>query len=191
LKEIGRVAPNKPSKRRRNENATNSGSASTTRKDEMPSQTPAANGTCSTDGETPRSTLLIPTRAERRLTILAPLRESFPTPRGETSSQAEAEINGNISLPVNIIQQLQEFFQKQEAFNACVEESLQQRVEETGHQRQTRRLPKALTVSSLFSLSLWSLPMYIHFVEFSRSLSLAPKRSLQAAGKREGIGAGN
>ena len=135
---MGRVAPNKPSKCRRNENAINSGSASTTQEDETPPQTPAANGASSTDGETPRSTLVIPTRAERRLTILAPLRDSFPTPRDDTSSQAEAEINGNISLPVDIMQQLQEFFQKQEAFNARVEESLQQRVEETGQRRQTR-----------------------------------------------------
>ena len=48
------------------------------------------------------------------------------------------------------MQQLQEFFQKQEAFNARVEESLQQRVEETGKRRQTRRLPNAVMVSSLF-----------------------------------------
>ena len=48
------------------------------------------------------------------------------------------------------MQQLQEFFQKQEAFNARVEESLQQRVEETGQRRQTRRLPNAVMVSSLF-----------------------------------------
>ena len=147
---MGRVAPNKPSKCRRNENAINSGSASTTQEDETPPQTPAANGASSTDGETPRSTLVIPTRAERKLTILAPLWDSFPTLRGDTSSQAEAEINGNISLPVDIMQQLQEFFQKQEAFNARVEESLQQRVEETGKRRQTRRLPNAVMVSSLF-----------------------------------------
>jgi len=74
---MGRVAPDKPSKCRRNENATNSGSASTTREDETPPQTPATNGASSTDGETPRSTLIIPTRAERRLNILAPLRDSF------------------------------------------------------------------------------------------------------------------
>lgn len=147
---MGRIPPNKPSKRRRNENATNSGSASTTQENETPPQTPAANGASSTDSETPRSTLIIPIRAERRLNILAPLRDSFPTLRGETSSEAEAETNGNISLPVNIMQQLQEFLQKQEAFHARVEESLQQRVEETGQQRQTRRLPKAVTVSSQF-----------------------------------------
>jgi len=47
------------------------------------------------------------------------------------------------------MQQLQEFFQKQEAFHARVDESLQQRVEETGQQRKTRQLPKAVTVSSL------------------------------------------
>jgi len=151
---MGRIAPNKPSKRRRNETATNSNSASTTREDETPPQTPAANGASSTESETPRSTLIIPTRAEgasqseRRLNILAPVRDSFPALRGETSSGAEAEVTGN--LPVNIMQQLQEFFQRQEAFNARVEESLQRRVEETGQQRRPRRLPKAVTVSSLF-----------------------------------------
>ena len=51
LKEMGKVAPNKPSKRRHNENGTNSGSASTTREDETPPQTPAANLASSTDGE--------------------------------------------------------------------------------------------------------------------------------------------
>lgn len=147
---MGKVAPNKPSKRRHKENGSNSGSASTTREDETPPQTPAANFASSTDGVTPRSTLVIPTRAERRLTILAPLWDLFPTPRDKTSSQAEAKINGNISFPGKIMQQLQEFFQKQQAFNARVEESLQQRVDETGQQRQTRRLPQAVTVSSLF-----------------------------------------
>jgi len=115
----------------------------------MPPQTPATNGASSTDGETPRSTLVIPTRAERTRK------------------------------------------QKQEAFNARVEESLQQRVKETGQQRQKRRLPKAVTVSSLlFAIVVVTSNVY-SFVEFSRSLSLAPKRSLQAAGKREGVGAGN
>lgn len=67
------------------------------------------------------------------------LRDSFPTPRGETCSGAEAEVTGNI----NIMRQLQD-----KAFNARVEESLQRRVEETGQQSRPRRLPKLVKVSS-------------------------------------------
>lgn len=101
-------------------------------------------------------------QSERRANILASLRDSFPTPRGETSNRAEVEVTGNI----NIMQQLQDFFQRQEAFNACVEESLQRRVEETQAVQQ-RRLPKAVTVSSLsFVIVVVAVRSLICFVEF-------------------------
>ena len=135
-------------------------------------ETPAtASAASSTDSETPRSSLIIPTRAEgasqseRRANILAPLRDSFPTPRGGTSNGAEVGVTGNI----NIMQQLQDFFQRQEAFNARVEESLQRRVEETqaAQQRRPRRLPKAVTVSSLsFVIVVVAVRSLIRFVEF-------------------------
>ena len=118
--------------------------------------------------ETPRSRELPPSPGHGALPSCSPGSGSPTNPTDETprSSRGSEEIRRDerrATLPPpfsdgglssgEILRHIQDFFQRQEAFNARIEEHLQTSTPTTvdERERRTRRLPKAVTVRFFFS----------------------------------------